>query len=682
MVHYPLSMEGLLSRSGSDRYSIADGDLGQDDLQDAYLSELLSYSLERLNKEPELLRSDAERVRRQMQEVAVGHYRAFITAAEAVQSVHSELGTVDHHLESLVIEIPTLSSGCNRFMEEAQQTVEKRRLNRTMLDNHPTLMDLLEIPQLMDTCVRNQNYDEALDLEACVSKLATMHAKLPVIQALAEEVRLSTQSMLTQLLQRLRSNIQLPECMRVIGYLRRLAVFSEHEMQLQFLRCREAWLVDIIGDLERNSPYEHLKRVTDLHRMHLWDVVTQFRAIFADDTSGQEEQPEGGLIYSWATYRIRTYLAVVADELPKIAEGRSLAEVLDHCMYCGERLGRVGLDFRGLLPPLFESSVRNLFSRNVSLAVMNFKHSLDVHRWVPLPPMGSSGRLRGRDEAADDLAPPYGLMEHPPLASFVNGILSALNELRHCAPVALRQELSKDVQHALGAVAEAMAQYHEKRIVRDTETALFLAMCRAFVEVVCGYTALCFGRCYGGGPNLVDTRLAVEPVRRLMAAAAPAPAPEELINGPGPGEGEDDEEEEVPSTAPGSGPGVAVHGGVAAAAPAADLPAVAGGGAPGGHDVAPGGATVLSEGGSASTSSAEASGAAENGHTARERSPPGREGGEGVSPESKAVGRGHSAENVEMPVGLKNGPTAGEGVRSKTPNAMNLRKPLSSVVGS
>ena len=57
------------------------------------------------------------------------------------------------------------------------------------------MLDLLEVPQLMDTCVRNGNYDEALDLEAFMSKLAVLHSQVPVVQDLKAEVR-STESRL------------------------------------------------------------------------------------------------------------------------------------------------------------------------------------------------------------------------------------------------------------------------------------------------------------------------------------------------------------------------------------------------------------------------------------------------------------------------------------------------------
>ncbi|CDP08292.1 unnamed protein product [Coffea canephora] len=484
--------------------------------QQPYVSELLSFTLDRLHKEPELLRVDAERIRRQMQEVAVGNYRAFISSADALLSIKEEVSSIDKHLESLISEIPKLSSGCSEFVDSAEQILEKRKMNQTLLANHSTLLDLLEIPQLMDTCVRNGNYDEALDLEAYVAKLSTMHPKLPVIQALAAEVRQTTQSLLSQLLQKLRSNIQLPECLRIIGYLRRIGVFSEYEMRLQFLRCRETWLAGILDDLDQRNAYEYLKGMISCHRTHLFDVVNQYRAIFADDTSGSEENYDGGLLFSWAMHQISLHLKTLKIMLPKITEGGSLSNILEQCMYGAMGLGWVGLDFRGLLPPLFEEAVLNLFSKNMNTAVQNFQLVLDAHRWVPLPAVGFPSSTFG-EESQEDVNPPPNLMEHPPLAVFVNGVSAAMNELRPCAPLSLKRILAQELVKGLQGVSDSLLRYNTTRMLRDNESILFLALCRAFLEVVFPHCAMCFGRCYPGGASLItDAKTLFDGITRLV----------------------------------------------------------------------------------------------------------------------------------------------------------------------
>ncbi|XP_040997355.1 conserved oligomeric Golgi complex subunit 8 [Juglans microcarpa x Juglans regia] len=484
--------------------------------QQPYVSELLSFTLDRLHKEPELLRVDAERIRRQMQEVAVGNYRAFIAAADALIAIREEVSSIDKNLESLINEIPKLTSGSTQFIESAEQILEERKMNQTLLANHSTLLDLLEIPQLMDTCVRNGNYDEALDLEAFVYKLSTMHPKLPVIQALAAEVRQTTQALLSQLLQKLRSNIQLPECLRIIGYLRRIGVFSEYEMRLQFLRCREAWLTGILEDLDQRNPYEYLKGMINCHRMHLFDVVNQYRAIFADDTSGSEENYDGGLLFSWAMHQITSHLKTLKVMLPKITEGGSLSNILDQCMYCAMGLGWVGLDFRGLLPSLFEEAVINLFSKNMNSAVENFQLVLDSHRWVPLPVVGFPAYTVG-DNSQEDVTPPAHLMEHPPLAVFVNGVSAAMNDLRPCAPLSLKHLLAQELIEGLRAVSNSLLRYNTARMLRESESGLFLALCRAFIEVAYPHCATCFGRCYPGGAALVmDAKNMYDGIGRLL----------------------------------------------------------------------------------------------------------------------------------------------------------------------
>jgi len=68
--------------------------------------------------------------------------------------------------------------------------------------------------------------------------------------------------------------------------------------------------------------------------------------------------------------------------------------------------------------------------------------SPDVHHQKLTMPLPAGATPSGEDDAA----PPYVLMEAPPLAVFVNGVLAALNELRHCAPLALRDLFAARLQ--------------------------------------------------------------------------------------------------------------------------------------------------------------------------------------------------------------------------------------------
>ena len=114
------------------------------DMEDGYLSDLLSYSLERLNKEPELLKADSERVRRSMADVAVSQYRAFVGAADCYSTVRSEVAEIEAKLEAMRGALPALRQGCQEFASRAEEISRARALNRQTLSNHATLLDLLE----------------------------------------------------------------------------------------------------------------------------------------------------------------------------------------------------------------------------------------------------------------------------------------------------------------------------------------------------------------------------------------------------------------------------------------------------------------------------------------------------------------------------------------------------------
>ncbi|KAK5914858.1 hypothetical protein CesoFtcFv8_000505 [Champsocephalus esox] len=481
----------------------------------AYLSELSSLRLEQLVREPERLQEDRALILQQTRDLAFRNYQTFIRTANCTELIYRDFSRVEGSVNRLIGKLPGLGERCRGFMKEAEEIGTSRRMNSLTLNRHTEILEILEIPQLMDTCVRNGYYEEALELAAYVKRLERKHSTLPVIQGIVREVRQSTSLMLNQLLQQLRSNSQLPVCLRVIGYLRRMDVFTEAELRVKFLQARGSWLSSILAAVPSDDPYFHITKTMEACRVHLFDVITQYRAIFSDDEDplpgGQVN--EAAIFHGWVVKMVSEFLQTLERDLQRGVGGR-LDSLLGQCMYFGLSFSRVGADFRGQLAPMFQRSAAETLRCAVSEALERFQEDMNVYTLISMPSVLGGSIPPQQGPQPGTLQPPLSLLDFTPLACFLNNILSAFNDLRLCCPVGLAEEVSVCLQDAMADVTRQVLLFHraEESAFSAREKDLFLSFCCSYAEDLLPFINRCLQILFP--PNQIALILGV-PVSQL-----------------------------------------------------------------------------------------------------------------------------------------------------------------------
>jgi len=503
-----------------------------------YLTELGNLGADRLTVEPDRVGEELSAVQMSTQELAFSNYKTFIQTSDCSKQIYNEFSNTEKHLENLIDTMPDFLAKCEVFKSKAAEISTHRRMTSLTLSKHTTLLEILELPQLMDTVVRNQHYDEALELHAYVTKLSKKQPDVKILEDISRHVTNSVKLMLQQLLAQLRAPISLPQCLKVISYLRRMDIFQESELRLKFLQARETWLQSVTNAVPRDDPYIHITRTMEVMRVHLFDIVTQYRAIFSDDNLMVDNNPcDNRLLFSsWLSRKVTEFLVTLERDLEQ--DMGSMESLLGQAMYFGLSFSRVGFDFRPLLAPIFEKTILAQFNKLVAFEA-NAKVLSDSFAGLNLIKIGG---MPCNFKIKDDFSqPPLVLIDFPPLAHICNIVLAGLNQIRLCAPVSLVGRISSTINSFLTQAVRLIVNFAATSAAwRDTEKLGFSNFCFVFKTVLLPYLQGCISAVFppsnlseicgfsvsdlqSRGLGFIDAEAACEPILKFMP-----PEPEEI----------------------------------------------------------------------------------------------------------------------------------------------------------
>lgn len=490
-----------------------------------YLSHLTTLPLKTLKTEPSILQTQAHHLTSSLTSLTHTSYSTFLSLHSTTSALTESLGSLSSSLDTLLtISLPALEESAAGWRDLTDTVLAERQKARVVLEEHDKLRDLLDIPILIDTCVRNGYFAEALSFASRAKSLSFASTSTPMIfKSILSEVQNSLSQMLLSLLTTLHEpNRKLPALYKAVTYLRRLDAFqseidvhSEEQIALSFLGGREACLKAMLagtqrdierlvgagGDLpdrDKEDIARYLERYIDTWREGVYNIITQFTTIFlersADATTQVSPDAIPALRIMLSTYASKTLhshlIPVLSFTLPNVPVSL-MQKLLNQMTYCTTAFGRVGFDFRGTLDGLFSNAILAAVSSEMKRATVDWikvvrsnlgsttelltpmTSTLKKKSFTPpskfllaapvsSPPLPSASST---PTSAANIAPQI-LAAYPPLAQYTNSLLTTFNSFRQLAPISIFPELQSTLDASLTEAGHLLVLYI-KRVFGD-----------------------------------------------------------------------------------------------------------------------------------------------------------------------------------------------------------------------
>ncbi|XP_041979174.1 conserved oligomeric Golgi complex subunit 8 [Aricia agestis] len=481
-----------------------------------YIKKLGSQNWEHIQKEPERLKEEMRHLTEQTQDLAFTNYKTFVETADISRTITNDLVQSKESLGQFLKAAPAFVEQCENFSQVAGNILQDKKRYSSIRNQSEKLLELLELPSLMREALNSEDYECALDIFTFIRNLSKRYAEIPIVQNTTNEIMTLWFETLYHLFNQLHYDLPLPQCLQILGYLRRAnTVFKSTEdenihpvglksqnmdmsdgLALHFLKARNAWFENALEEAKSTETTDKLlRKLVELHRVHLFNVITQHKSIFLSDTQDsnmRDDELNGNSALScWLKEKVEELAQLLNQDLWKEDE-TGFESIFNQCMYLCLSFGRVGADFRCVLTPLFRNNILTQFHTGIEKVNNQFENTMKVYK---VPSIKNVPRPTSESTAS---GPPENLLDYYPLAELCNGLLGLLNSLRLTAPLNIVKDVYNSFRDSFEKAAQILAAFYhkEQQAYSDIESQNFVSFCVCFSEDLVPYITKCLSQSF------------------------------------------------------------------------------------------------------------------------------------------------------------------------------------------
>ena len=143
-----------------------------------YFDVIEHIGLKGVANEPFRLRNQADDVKNRIAKNTLKNYHVYLKHSESLSDLSTTTNLISKNIRKMGSKLPEMVNELKLFGKEyGPKCITQYQGNRSTLLHYTKLLELLEVPQLMETCLRNNLYDEALDLVGFANNLQRRHRR-------------------------------------------------------------------------------------------------------------------------------------------------------------------------------------------------------------------------------------------------------------------------------------------------------------------------------------------------------------------------------------------------------------------------------------------------------------------------------------------------------------------------